>query len=635
MLEWIAQGQRCGHGRSSFHDCSEKARGPRWAPGLAALLLCLVSGTASCSRVDCGPGTEQVGDVCRSVGFDAGVDAGVDADSDADAGVDADSDIDTDSDTDSDADAGVDADSDTDTDTSPPCTIFVQTTGDDEHSGASWSEAKATLHAGIDAAAAEGCSEIWLGVGEYHPESARGGSFTLHEGLTLRGGFEGDEVLSEDRWYYRRSILSGRLAEDPDQRADHVLLAPHGVHLDAIEIRDGGASGDGDPSPGSAVLAEGSSPDLTIHNCVIAENRGTSAVRIQGGTAVITDSIISRSQGHGLHAEDTEVTLERVILADNGGPSVTGGALRFEGSQDLSILDSDFYGNTAVDGGAVSVSGSGTVRIDDSFFAENVASNYGGVLHAVGPNSSDSLQLDIIGTDFYLNQADAGGAIAVLQNLDVRLSGCTFEKNQARIGGALVADISGALGVQNTRFLRNGRGQEGVLTAYGWGDMHIDHTLFLGTVIEGDFARSIQLYHNLNEFAPEVRITNSILWEENLCGTFGEEVLCGFIVENAGDRVPVSIETSIVSAGCPYEFQGVVETEYLQCTNILDTDPDLCGSFPCLGSPLIDMADPSIATPDWFDLDGDGDVTEPVSADIFGQLRPQGAGPDIGPVERP
>lgn len=261
-------------------------------------------------------------------------------------------------------------------------------------------------------------------------------------------------------------------------------------------------------------------------------------------------------------------------------------------------------------------------------------------MHAQGTSASDLLQLDIIYTDFYQHQADAGGTIAILHHMGARLSGCTLQESRARVGGALVADIVGALGIQNTRFLRNYKGIEGVLTVYNWGDLHIDHSLFEGTGLseyterEEDFARSIQLYHGLLESAPEVRITNSIFWEENLCVPSGDDEASGVLVENAGDRIPVSIDTSIFYKGCPFDVSSF-DAEYLQCTNVNDDYPDLCGSIPCLSSPAVDAADPSIATPDWFDLDGDGDTTERLPLDKVGRPRVVGAGPDIGPYEHP
>lgn len=84
------------------------------------------------------------------------------------------------------------------------CVVYVDgTDGSDAASGLSWSNARATVNAGIAAAAAQPCSqpEVWVRAGTYHPTEAddRSASITLVAGLGLYGGFVGDETAREER----------------------------------------------------------------------------------------------------------------------------------------------------------------------------------------------------------------------------------------------------------------------------------------------------------------------------------------------------------------------------------------------------------------------------------------------------
>ena len=85
------------------------------------------------------------------------------------------------------------------------CLIYVVGAGgSDSNDGDSWEEGLATMQAGINAAAAEGC-EVWVKEGVHKPTEDPTGSsapideqtktILLKEGVDLYGGFDGDEIV--------------------------------------------------------------------------------------------------------------------------------------------------------------------------------------------------------------------------------------------------------------------------------------------------------------------------------------------------------------------------------------------------------------------------------------------------------
>jgi hypothetical protein len=80
--------------------------------------------------------------------------------------------------------------------------IYIKTAGDDTKSGLSWDDAKKTVQAAIDAAASG--DEVWVMEGTYP------GNITLNDGITLFGGFAGDETEQNQRDFRaHETVLEG------------------------------------------------------------------------------------------------------------------------------------------------------------------------------------------------------------------------------------------------------------------------------------------------------------------------------------------------------------------------------------------------------------------------------------------
>jgi len=113
------------------------------------------------------------------------------------------------------------------TPTDSDCTLHVLPyTGDDTKDGASWDGAVRSLTRAL-ALAHAGC-EVWLASGTYTPtnDSNRDATFTVPDGVTLRGGFVGTERSPADRSFAELlPLLSGDIGiqDDSDDDAYHVV----------------------------------------------------------------------------------------------------------------------------------------------------------------------------------------------------------------------------------------------------------------------------------------------------------------------------------------------------------------------------------------------------------------------------
>jgi parallel beta-helix repeat protein len=145
--------------------------------------------------------------------------------------------------------------------------------GDDTNNGSSWSLAKATVQAGINAAAGGG--EVWVKTGQYIEQ------LTLKNGVSLYGGFVGIETDKTQRTGKFITVLDGG-------NSDAVLTIPLGVGspetIDSFTITNGKSYGINATLAGLAVtntvfFSNGSG--ITATNCGLYLDHNT--VRDNGG----------------------------------------------------------------------------------------------------------------------------------------------------------------------------------------------------------------------------------------------------------------------------------------------------------------------------------------------------------------
>ncbi|MCL2306193.1 MAG: hypothetical protein FWC43_12690, partial [Planctomycetaceae bacterium] len=355
--------------------------------------------------------------------------------------------------------------------------------------GTTWGNAVKSLQEALDFAAVPGrnITEIWVAEGTYtpskltHSSDPRSATFSLVNGVSIYGGFAGNETNKAARVavngeYVHRTILSGDLGRNddlghPDTIKDNAYTVLYGANLNTATTMEGLTitGGNAQPYSNSALTTSGwptewtSGGGILLTNCtnvtldhlnIRANNAGNGGgVYIDSGTTIITGCLISENfasgYGGGLHLASGTLTVQASVFADNSTGTGGGGGL-FQGAGTLNVSASHFSGNTGIYGGGL-LQADGTGTITNSSFISNVApSRYsdpgqGGGICQLGV-------MNISSTTFANNVAGFGGAIYFSNNADGQspkaestYANLTVSKNVARSTGGGVYIASGLL----------------------------------------------------------------------------------------------------------------------------------------------------------------------------------------------
>ncbi len=369
----------------------------------------------------------------------------------------------------------------------------------------------------------------------------------------------------------------------------------------------------------------GPMPVATLTNCLFSGNRDTSFPGRGGGMYCVGSA-----------------TLTDCTFTDNR-TSGYGGGLYSTGT--LTLTGCTFRDNQAANGGGLSCAG--TADVVDCTFDGNVAEQFGGGVHNGGDDISISESADIILTNctFAGNRAAAaevmysawgGGGLYNDINSTATVAGCSFAGNTAgcgstdfhiqATGGGVCND--GTISLTNCAFTRNtvtnSRGTGGGLfsqttavTVTGCSFV-ANAALNAGAILNGGNVANCTIVGNrtygggasvLNGLSPST-VTNCIIWG------------------NVGQGLQAPSDLSTIRHNCIQDWTaGGVGN--------ISSDPrfvDLYGPDMILGtadddlrlradSPCLDAGSNADVPPDTFDLDNDGDTTEPLPLDAAGEPR--------------
>ena len=119
--------------------------------------------------------------------------------------------------------------------------------------GQSWAAAFQFLQDALDQTVAGRGDEVWIAEGTYYPddgtsvtEGDRTASFVLKDGVSLYGGFQGNETeLSQRDIATHESVLSGSISANQISWSLHVCTVGENasVALHGLTVRDGNANG--------------------------------------------------------------------------------------------------------------------------------------------------------------------------------------------------------------------------------------------------------------------------------------------------------------------------------------------------------------------------------------------------------
>ena len=316
------------------------------------------------------------------------------------------------------------------------------------------------------------------------------------------------------------------------------------------------------------------------------------------------------SLGGGARFEDNDPTnQERVRINgsrfESNSSQGPGAGVVFGSRSSPSVSGAEFLNNAVIrllfadGGGGVAVFGSGAI-FTDTVFTGNAAAGQGGGAAAGEFNR-------FVRCEFRDNESGFGGGGLVVDRF-CRIIGCTFDGNSApsSSGGAILFDGDSNL-LANSVVSYNSAGQSGgAVAAFGQGQE------ITQTVLVGNSANQIG---GVNGSSP-VTLSNSILWNNTDAASSVERAQLGGAFHDVSNTL----------------IQGL--SDYAGGGNVGD-DPlvvDLLGpdAVPGTGdedfrlrgdSPAIDAGDATALPEDREDLDGDGDIVDPLPVDIDGNAR--------------
>ena len=488
--------------------------------------------------------------------------------------------------------------------------IYVDASARGTNDGSSWANALTSLQ---DALALAGSGrEIRVAEGVYTPDRGLGitrgdreASFKLTDGLTIRGGYAGtgapDPKARDIRAY--ATILSGDLAANDLPVADpgnlwkeasrtdnsrHVLTAS-GINrtaiLDGVQVSGGYAFGPSAATAGFADLRGAglivSGASLTLRNCTFSDNWASG----DGGALYVND---------GGRLELTDGTFR----ANGAGTSVgqargTGGAIRSDGTGQLTLSGCRFYRNFAGAQGGAFDNSKGHAALTRCRFIQNSAGSAGG-----GAIWNSEGQLTLVNCTLSGNRSDySGGAVVNGWSGILNAVNCCLHANYAKVQAGAID---------------NGFGGKATLWNCTLADNRQDGTL--GAIVCGPA---------LNQTASELTIANSILWDGgNEISNQGKSVITVGRTNIQGGWAGTGNLNANPLFVLPAGLDGVAGTE--------DDNLRLGAGSPCAG-----RGDNALLPGDFADLDGDGNLKEPLPLDLDLQARVTGTAVDIGAYEAP
>lgn len=311
--------------------------------------------------------------------------------------------------------------------------------------GAAWGTAFSTLQAGIDAAWRAFGGEVWVAQGLYDETRENGGALLLRPGVSVYGGFRGNEASRNRRDPDGLPTIIDGSAANGGAPAAVVVFGANNALLDGVTIQGGRAFAGGVGTSGAGLVNVGVSP--TLRNCIFIDN---SAERF-GGAVLNVGVGVPRFEGcvflgnrageSGGAVANTEASPEFIDcrFEDNVAGTAGGAMLNTPGSNPL-LSGCVFVNNSAGGGGGAIFNERGSPLIERSKFLRNRCAEYGGAIF-----NNDGARPLVVNSLFVGNRAgdrnfgsanplSRGGAIT---NLDatVTVINSTFSRNEARSGG--------------------------------------------------------------------------------------------------------------------------------------------------------------------------------------------------------
>jgi hypothetical protein len=482
--------------------------------------------------------------------------------------------------------------------------------------GTSWENAFLDLHNGLKAAQAG--DEVRIAQGVYKPalpNGSREATFNVPNGVIVQGGYAGFGADDPDALDHKNFIttLSGDLnGDDAPSFANYAENSYHVMTVDGVDpstqirgvtIRGGNANrfiSNDDPHGQSGAVKCLNSAIPTMVDCAVRENRGNfaggaiAAFGIHLLRCVFTQNhVLEFEPGGAVSLSTGPASIVECTFQSNSAKNV-GGALfhTVGGASPLIIQRCLFLGNGSNEA-AGAMSGGNFIAIDCDFIDN-------GAVHGAG--AAYSYDGTFLNCRFLNNGSGcysfANGA-AVSISGSTNLINCLFSGNSGSYSTVGVhALTTEPVVISNCTFTGNNSSCQGAAIMAS-SNTSIRNCIVWQNSYDLNDSQSAQIITN-----PNTTLANNIIqgWNGTLGGT-----------NNSGD------DPQFINADGPDDDYG---TE--------DDNPRLSAK-----SPAIDAGDNSFLPPDEFDLDDDGDTSEPIPLDLDGSPRILNDIIDLGAYEFP
>lgn len=332
--------------------------------------------------------------------------------------------------------------------------IYVSTTG--EGDGSSWTKAMNNIHKALFLADYLKIPEVWVAQGTYLTSEVRDRSvnFTLRTGVTLYGGFKGNEQFLQERVLGAYpSILSGdigRMEREYDNAYRILYYSP--TLLSDTSVIDG----------------------FVIRNSYNENELGKSHCAAEISQVKITNCIFTKNTGIALRAKGCVV--HNCMFSENNS-SEYGAAVQIEQSK---FTNNTVYSNQGKLGGGVYADRS---TISDCYVYSNTAQNGGGIY---------ALKSNITRTSLYNNTAEFNGGGLYCFGMPSSISNNVIYNNTANeFGGGVYVDSITSF-VYNTIAANKAIQQGGGMYAKGPQASELLNTLFWNNISSVDSSVSLQ-----------------------------------------------------------------------------------------------------------------------------------------------
>jgi len=549
--------------------------------------------------------------------------------------------------------------------------LYVDADAAGADDGSSWQDAYLNLSVAIEAA--QSGDQVWVAAGIYYPTSQpnypvgsadpRFNHFTLKNGVSLYGGFAGDETRVDQRDLVAyKTVISGDIDQNDNvgengyvtsytgvvgENSYKLFYFPEGSTIDTTAVLDGfvlaGAVANSDVFPymgGAAMLCQGASPKVV--NCEFYGNYAQSS----GGAIWVKESqiIISKCSFSGNHADwdagavcfnTTDANLIGCTFINN--TAKYGGAVNIALGADVSLIeDCYFSGNYSSQQGGAIASYNARSLIKNSVLVNNEAEIWGGGIAAQAKGHNNSFGVDIINCTINSNVANTWGGGIGVQAIDtaslssIEIINSKIQGNTSiKYGGAIGAEENCEVAVYNSMLsgnkADNGSGDSftGAAIALVYGATgKVCNTTITGNKNDNTSTPCAVVSHGSGS---KLEFYNSIVNWNNADDKHDEWL------ESAGGLI-------VFYNSCSYGISGngnYNQNPYFLSDPNLVTAPSTEGDYRLWGnSPVNNKGAITYLPKDKWDLDNDGDLNENLPIDLNGNPRVFAGVVDMGCYEQ-